>query len=362
MKILEILPNLSVGGAQTFCVELCAELAKNSSDHIYLISFWDDVSPRFEFLKETKNITLFVLEKKKGFSPSFVKKLHALISKINPDVINTHSDSCLAYLLCIWPLRNCPIYHTISCNPGHYYKKLRFLFRLFINCFKWDISFVAISRSFVPLIKKIYGKNNRVFQIDNGIALPNSELFGSPKKFDFVSCGRLSQEKRFDLLIRSVYECPNKVCKLLIVGDGPERPSLTSLVNLLNLQNRVFFVGATSDPYVFYAVSRFFVLTSSTEGSPVSIMEAMSLGVPAIASDVGGVSDEIENGVDGFVFSPSESPNEIGSLLGFALSDKLKYAQMQARSFEKAKRWYIGKISAQYHDMYLEGTSRVGKK
>jgi glycosyltransferase involved in cell wall biosynthesis len=128
------------------------------------------------------------------------------------------------------------------------------------------------------------------------------------------------------------------------------------------LQNRVFFVGATSDPYVFYAVSRFFVLTSSTEGSPVSIMEAMSLGVPAIASDVGGVSDEIENGVDGFVFSPSESPNEIGSLLGFALSDKLKYAQMQARSFEKAKRWYIGKISAQYHDMYLEGTSRVGKK
>lgn len=123
--------------------------------------------------------------------------------------------------------------------------------------------------------------------------------------------GRLSKEKGIRYLIEACAKL-DKVglpLKVLVIGDGPQRDDLEKLAQKNGLQNKVFFLGFLSDVENWMPAIDVFVLPSLTEGTPMALLEAMAMGVPVVATNVGGVPDIINNGVNGILVESQDSDN-----------------------------------------------------
>jgi glycosyltransferase involved in cell wall biosynthesis len=121
-----------------------------------------------------------------------------------------------------------------------------------------------------------------------------------------VSVGRLVPWKRVDQLIEIVAAHPS--IGLAIVGDGPERGRLEALVSALGVRGRVRFTGCLERPatLALISVADLFVLNSTYEGLPHVVLEALGLGVPVLATAVGGTPEVVEHGVNGILVSPED--------------------------------------------------------
>jgi len=114
-----------------------------------------------------------------------------------------------------------------------------------------------------------------------------------------VTVGRLVSWKRVDKVIEAVVPCHQ--VGLVIVGDGPERKRLQALANTLGVANRVYFAGQVSQEETkrLMAACDLFVLNSTYEGLPHVVLEAMSLGLPVVATAVGGTPEVVCDGENG---------------------------------------------------------------
>ena len=93
---------------------------------------------------------------------------------------------------------------------------------------------------------------------------------------------------------------------LLLIGDGPEHARLEKMAVELGVRQRVYFAGWRKNVEDFLNAMDIFVLPSDFEAMPFSIIEAMACGVPVVASDVGGISDIVEDGSTGFLVPPGD--------------------------------------------------------
>lgn len=101
-----------------------------------------------------------------------------------------------------------------------------------------------------------------------------------------VAVGRLQRQKDFPTLLHAFAKVvAQRPARLLVLGEGPERAHLEALVQRLGLEERVQLHGATGNPYAYMARATAFVLSSKWEGLPTVLIEALSLGVPVIATD-----------------------------------------------------------------------------
>jgi len=145
------------------------------------------------------------------------------------------------------------------------------------------------------------GVNTDVFKHFNKKAM--GKKYNVDSSFLITYIGNLVKIKRVDVLI--------KMCKdlledydldLLIVGEGPERENLEAYATSINMKNITFRGNIDHDQIPYYiAISDVVALTSESEGLPTILVEAMSCGVPVITTNVGGVSDIITDGINGFI-------------------------------------------------------------
>ena len=128
------------------------------------------------------------------------------------------------------------------------------------------------------------------------------KLFSNHKK-TIIAVSRLNKVKRIDILINALYQI-NKVhdMQLIIVGDGPEENELKKLSMKLNLEENVHFLGFRNDAIQWMINSDVFVTASQVEGSPNSLIEAVCLGIPSIATDCPtGPKEILNNGAQGIL-------------------------------------------------------------
>jgi len=120
--------------------------------------------------------------------------------------------------------------------------------------------------------------------------------------------GRLSREKDLNALLFVIKKVISKIKEavFLIVGGGPERDNLTTLSKELQINSNTFFLGHRDDIKKIYKSLDVFVSTSLTEGLPNTMLEAQAMEVPVIATDVGGVGEIIDNGVNGLLYRPRD--------------------------------------------------------
>lgn len=116
-----------------------------------------------------------------------------------------------------------------------------------------------------------------------------------------LGAGRLMIEKGFDTLIRAFARvCSSVDCRLLIVGEGPDRRALEALAAELGLGGKVSMPGFTNNPYQYMARAAVFVLSSTREGSPNALVEALACGTPLVSTDCpNGPQEVLEGGLHG---------------------------------------------------------------
>ncbi len=198
------------------------------------------------------------------------------------------------------------------------------------------------------MVKKWGIPPEKIHVIYNGVDFKNSDLsredarkkIGIPGNI-IISSGRLVPWKGFRMLIKvmpKVLEI-NQFIRLVIIGDGPERQALETIVRNMGLDKKVYIVGKKSkeEMAIYLAASYMFVLNSGYEGFSHQILEAMAAGVPVIASAVGGNKEVIRQGKNGFLVKYNDEFNLIEAIKGMHQSPELRdeFAVEGKRTVEK---------------------------
>src|SRR5262249_33719656 len=144
----------------------------------------------------------------------------------------------------------------------------------------------------------------------------------------------LRAEKNVARLLRAVAAVPG--CRLVIVGDGPERPALAALAAGLGIADRVSFAGHQAETPDFYARFDLFALSSDTEQMPLSVIEAMASGLPVAATDVGDVRQMLTAENAPFVTALDDSA--LAAAIGALAADGALRRRLGAANVQKARR------------------------
>jgi glycosyltransferase involved in cell wall biosynthesis len=160
-----------------------------------------------------------------------------------------------------------------------------------------------------------------------------------------LAIGRLVHVKAFDVLIEAVSRLRSSIKKirLFIAGDGPLRAQLEAQRNSLDLQDQISFLGFRNDILDLLHASDIFVLSSRHEGIPMTLLEAMALGLPIIATKVGGVQEVIIHDESGIVIPPNNS-HEIARACERIISNTRFGRALGTKATERLKREYSGSV------------------
>ena len=293
----------------------------------------------FKLLKMSKESIMHV-----HIAQAFVPEVVYLVSKIKkiPYIAHVHGDSKpsgkFGFLL---PL----------------YKKL-FIKKILSKAEK----VICLSKDYKQFINKKYGINeSKIIVIPNGV----SEKFfiNKAKKLNKIPnllfVGRLSVEKNIPKLIEATSLLKNKVI-LHIVGEGEKKEELKKLILDKRIKNIILHGKKTGKELIdFYKHADIFLLASSCEGLPLTLLEAMASGTPIIASNIRGIREIIGN--VGILVSPPTSENftrEIDKLI----ENKKIREKLAEKGRKKAKNYDWNKIVEKFENVYREALNETNKK
>lgn len=145
-------------------------------------------------------------------------------------------------------------------------------------------------------------------------------------------------------------ECP---AKLILVGDGPERPAIELLCRQLNLNHDVIMLGKIADPKEILSVADLFILPSETESFGLSALEAMAMRVPVISTNSGGLPEVNLNANTGFLSKVGDVEEMSKNALSL-LKDPEMMEKFRKNAFTQAKRFDIEKVLPMYEKIYQQ--------
>ena len=146
--------------------------------------------------------------------------------------------------------------------------------------------------------------------------------------------------------------------RLLLAGDGPERPKLMQLAERMGIGGRVVFPGWVDDLPRFYATLDICALSSINEGTPVAIIEAMAASRPVAACAVGGVVDVVEQNVTGLLVPPRD-PTALANALVTLSSAPDERRRMGEEGRRRATGYTDGRLVGDLERLYQEGLAEV---
>jgi glycosyltransferase involved in cell wall biosynthesis len=306
------------------------------------------------------NIPVWHLGKRAGFDPRLFTSLDRVFKDVQPHVVHTHL-SVLRYALPGLLRRRIPVVmHTMHNLAEYETDTFGRLVQWF--AFRRTVLPVAISQEVAASVRRVYG-------LECGRMVPNCipveayrrgaaersrwremERFG-PDAILFTCVGRLEPQKNPLLLLRAFAALDDPRTHLVMLGEGTLREQLAGHIRKHGLENRVHLLGKRNEVAECLAASDVFVLSSSWEGNPLAVMEAMAAGLPVIGTAVGGVPELVESGKQG-ILVPS------GDCAGFtnAMRTLLNNAGLRASMASAARARATAKFNA---DRMAEGYARL---
>lgn len=346
-RVVFINYTLNFGGAERYISHLANFMSKHNIQ-VFIILL--DNSPIKYDLDENIKIIQPSKDRPKSIWPKFfyfiyiVNYLRKSIKKINPSLIlNTAFP---VFILAIIN-RSLPIYVSIRCDP----KNISLIEGFEIPNFVRKIFYKKANGI---IAQTIYAKDTISKQLNhkNVITIPNflveSEEIQVDKKNEIVFVGRLVKSKGVDFLIRAFSKLKKNNWKLIIVGDGPQKKSLESLVLNLNMNHKIIFKGNQKEVSSYYKRARIFAFPSLTEGFPNALLEAMSYGLACVSFDcVSGPSEIIQDGINGFLV---ENGNELALVekLNLLIENEVLRNKISQEAIYVRKKYNIETIGKKY--------------
>ncbi|HET8872328.1 MAG TPA: glycosyltransferase, partial [Gaiellaceae bacterium] len=174
-----------------------------------------------------------------------------------------------------------------------------------------------------------------------------------------IAVGRLKAPKDFLTLVRAASRLPEGA-ETLIVGEGPDRLRLEQEINALGVTERVRLLGERYDVPKLLADADVFVLSSASEGMPVSVLEAMAAGLPVVSSRVGGVPELVVDGETGILVRPGDASALAAALSGL-ITDPAKRRSLGAAGRARAEeRFDLEPFRRAHVELYSRELARRG--
>ena len=302
MKVLFVINNLGMGGAENMLVRLADNLAERGHT-IKIVTFCDPVL--VEPLNRNIQIVNYNTSSKKGLIKAFLR-LRDTIKSFNPDVVHSHlfRANFLSRLVRI----SVPINKLICTEHSTVGGGITQIVAYRVTDSLADISTNVGAEAVENYIRKKAVKKDRMVNIPNGIDVEKfkfdqkirletrTSLLVDDKKV-ILAVGRLSVPKNYSNLLRSIALMKDfrKDFKLLIVGDGPLYEDLMQIRKELALEDVVEFLGVRSDICSLMQAADVYVMSSSWEGLPMVILEAMACQRVVVSTKCGGVEGLVQD-------------------------------------------------------------------
>ena len=209
---------------------------------------------------------------------------------------------------------------------------------------------ITPSKYFRSLVAGWNKSKDNVVTVYNGINFDDIKSNeGSFEAKTIISAGRLVPWKGFDTLIEIMNDLPD--WKLFIAGNGPDKEKLEKIISSQNLGERVFLLGdmARKDMMKKIQVCQLFVLNTSFESFSFLIVEAMFAGTPVISTNIGNISEIVDNGENGLLIQPNNKAEILEAIQ--KLSDTNVRSKMVDNAKEKAKMFSIEKTIKETSDI-----------
>ena len=182
------------------------------------------------------------------------------------------------------------------------------------------------------------------------------QLGVDPEAFVVGWVGRMTAVKRTDDVLRTFRELLDRDVDawLCLVGDGPERAPMERRAHELGIARRCLFVGYQDDVAPYYEAIDALLLPSVNEGTPVSVIEALAAGRPAVATRVGGVPDVVRDGVDGFLSDVGDASTLAGRLAELARDPERRDAMGREGREHVVQRYAVDRLVDDVDRLYRE--------
>lgn len=290
-----------------------------------------------------------------------LRAIRNLLNKLRPDVIHGHryKENIIAH----WASRS--LKKAILVSTQHGLPELYTGKSGIKNNLIMKYNFYVLSRRFhkVVLVSRDIHKffieqlgfsKKQVTVIHNGIEIPDIVIEKkNNKKFSIGSCGRFVPVKDYPLIVEIAKEMTlkSKHISFEIAGEGPEWIKVKDLVERYSLEN-FYLKKHLDDISTFYKGLSLYLNTSIHEGIPMSVLESMAHGLPIVAPNVGGFSEIIEDGVQGYLIEDRDPKKFSGKCIKLFEDKKLLKKMSEAAREKVVQNFSVDKMIKQYYDLY----------
>ena len=366
-RIIFFIYDLGIGGAEKVVVNLCKYLNRKSNQTEILV-INDDNKELTQELDSATKVTSFS-----------IIRIYKSLTKLYKYLSNRKYDFFIAN---VWPLTVISVCLTfifpnlkeklILIEHGVLHQEFKSKGKIFLFLQKLSIKFfynrskkvIAVSEGvkkdlvlkgvLEDKIKVIYNpvETNKDIEKESLVRLGNENSIKKWEEGDHervISIGNLRSIKDYPTLIDAVDRLVNEgnvKLKLLIVGEGPERDSISEKIKLRGLSEHIFLAGSVYPPFLLLKKSDMFVISSIVESFGLVVVEALSEGLTVVTTDTDGPREIIEDGKFGYISKIGDS-KDLSEKIYLGLSNKLDPLKQKKRS----ELYSIDKIGKDYESL-----------
>ncbi|MFT5780277.1 MAG: N-acetyl-alpha-D-glucosaminyl L-malate synthase BshA [Crocinitomicaceae bacterium] len=228
-------------------------------------------------------------------------------------------------------------------------------------CLNESDAVTAVSKSLKEDTYSHFSTNRHIDVIPNFIPIqkdytpPSDALranYAEPGERILCHISNFRKVKRVEDVLLMFEKVNEKIpCRILLVGDGPERYKLEELCTKIGLCDRVKFLGKITDTFHVLQLSDLFVLPSETESFGLAALEAMAVGVPVISSNTGGLPEVNVQGVTGYLSDVGDVADMAANAISI-LEDEETLARFRKNAQERAREFDLETIVQKYVEVY----------
>ena len=308
----------------------------------------------------TKGVPVVYLDEREKISPKGLLSIYRTLRSNRVDILHVHGYKATILGGLVARIAGVPIISTYHAEAGRY-PELSTYVKIETPFLKVTSRVIAVSQTIKDELIRRGIPEKKITVIHNGIGDPIRRLMSdfspdveSETPLRILCIGRLIPVKRFDMAIRAISvlrrEFPD--VHLTIAGTGPLHAELHSLVKDLDLGASVSLPGYVSDTGELFRKSDIFVLPSETEGSPITLIEAMAYAKPIVASAVGAIPEMVFENAGSQLITPCNLEQLVHALRRFMSDPVYRRAsgRLARKRFESS--FSAEKMAARYSEQY----------
>lgn len=352
MKIAHVVDSMEVGGAETLVSQMCRlQRAQGHDPCIYALAALGRLGEQMqrEGFKVNANVGRHMMDSARTF--------YRIFRDVRPDAVHLHNPTPTIYAAFSARMAGVPSIvstrHSLVAPPRRHAEEMKYaVASLFCD---W---IAGVCEATATNLRSLHGiRPKKIVRVYNGVAaLRRVPMAECPARsgFTFLYVGRLETVKNHGLLLRAfqIAVSSKPDLRLWMVGDGGERKPLERLAADLGIAGHVCFFGEQADVSPFFCGADAFVMSSRSEGLPLSLLQGFSLGMPAVVTNVGGMAEVVRMAGAGLTV-PAAGPAEMAAaMLRVSSEDALRSRFSENAKSAFRSHFSIEAVVSAYAELY----------